>query len=1387
MINKNIFNFLIFYFLACSLFFAQKVSKAYNFVNIKQGVSKMAVSSIIQDHYGFVWIGTNGTGLYKFDGIDYIAYKHIINDETSIGSNFIYASFLDLNNRLWVGTEEGLNLYNRELDKFLRIPVIDSLTNKPISISVRSVKAIDDNNLVIGTFGKGLFKMNLTTLNVVRIGLPNKYQNEFLIINNIACATNGIAYMATNMGLLAYSNLENKFVPSAFEGSYANEPLSSVLLDRDEVLWLGTFTKGIIRLSKNKTGNFVAKRIPFTNTRILSLIELPEGGVLCGTENDGLFQLNTKGHIVNSYLYTKTDDKSILSNSIWSLFIDANERIWLGYYNTGVGVYDKLFDKFKNIESIPNTVNSLQLGSVTGIQRDDLGRLWISMDGGGIDVYDSAKNTFTHINKSKNSIYSGLTTNYLECIFIDSKKNIWAGSWNNGLFLLKHGAKKFINFNKENTNGGLSSNTVLNISEGADGTILIGTFYKGLHVLNPETFKIKQLNSQPFKNYQITSSDIRKILVDSNKNIWLGTTQGLFKIVKTTGGQYIINSIKDKMTKSFKNEVNANHILTMYETTDKRSMWIGTKGAGLARYDLENETLTWFNTLNGLPEDNIHGILESDDKNIWVSSNSGIYKYDIKASKFTNYNYNDGLLSNDFNANAALKDINGNLYFGSYKGIDFFNPNNISLNTNQPNVYLTGFKLFNKKVMPNAEGSPLNKVISETELITLTNKQSVFTIDYSAINYTRPEKNQYAYYLEGLEDTWNYVGNLRSATYTNLDTGRYVFKLKAANNDGIWSEEPTELEIIILPPWWQTGWAFLIYALLFISATYLFNKIIRNRNEEKEVIRNERIQRVQEDKLNERKLQFFTNISHEFRTPLTLMINPLRDIINNKDLELPKEIREKHHVIYKNTDRLYKLINELMDFRKLDLNKMQIKAQELNLSNFIKEIISYFKEEAINRNIQFALDADIPDLMLWADQSMLEKIIFNIFSNAMKVTPDGGAINIDLLSREHLVLLPLVSNTKPVKVIEIIISDTGPGLEKTEINKIFERFYQVENLNKTYYGGTGIGLEVVQNFVKLHKGEIVVESKLGEGTTFRILFPASKNHFQPHQLVSEEDTLISLKEQFIPTDSKSILSQEAAVSNEKNKIYTLLIVEDNVELRSYLKNELKRDYKILVAKNGNEGLEKAREILPDAIITDVLMPEMNGFEFCKIIKTDIRTSHIPLLMLTAKTRIDDRIEGIGHGADAYMVKPFDMRLLKLRISQLITSRKLIFDKYFGAISGTEEHKTGTSFDKQFISKVLSFINANISDSDLSVELLAAELNLSRSQLYRKIKALTGQTVNEFLRKIRLQRAKQLLEAGSANVSEVCYKVGFASPSYFTKCFKGHFGILPTEVQSKNKD
>jgi DNA-binding response OmpR family regulator len=471
-----------------------------------------------------------------------------------------------------------------------------------------------------------------------------------------------------------------------------------------------------------------------------------------------------------------------------------------------------------------------------------------------------------------------------------------------------------------------------------------------------------------------------------------------------------------------------------------------------------------------------------------------------------------------------------------------------------------------------------------------------------------------------------------------------------------------------------------------------------------------------------------------------------------------------------------------MDFRKLELNKARVKANKVELISFINDLAGYFNEEASKREIYLNIEANVSKLDIWVDPRMLEKIIFNILSNAFKVTPDGGSITICTSIKNRLEMLPLVDEVSLIKVFEISIKDTGPGLQKDQINNIFERFYQVDNFNSSYYGGTGIGLEVVKSFVELHKGKVEVESTIDVGTIFRIVLPRGKKHFEINEFA--EDTSVVTKGSRKGSVFHSNEKDDSKVNNEEEtkESQTILIVEDNIELVNYLKNELKNQYKVLTAYNGQKGLELAQKAIPDIIITDVVMPEMDGFELCVKIKNDIRISHIPILMLTTKTMTDDWVEGIESGADAYMSKPFNMRVLKSRLKQLVVNRKMLFNKYFSAISETSVNQNTTSLDKEFIQKVLNYIDENLSDPELSVELLASELNLSRSQFYRKIKTLTGQTANGFLRKIRLKRVKIMIEKGNTNISDVCYSSGFSSPSYFTKCFKKEFEILPTEVK-----
>ncbi|MEP6805357.1 MAG: two-component regulator propeller domain-containing protein [Flavobacterium sp.] len=1373
MSQKKGFRVVVILFFIINSLFSQNEFESYQFRLLNKETSKSGIYTIAQDQFGFMWIGTNGAGLYKYDGINYVAYEQNSKLSNSINSNLIYVTYVDTHNRLWVGTDEGLCLYNRNLNTFENIDLQKKIKNETV-ISVKSIIEDNHGNLFLGTFNSDLLKLNIKSRKITNIN-TNILKTDNYLINCLVKDKKGTIYLGTNFGLKEVDPIKNeiKKINSGQNYQIFSGNIVSMFIDSMQNLWIGNGYKGLVRVDLNAK---VKKAIyyPVTKKRIMSILATDPKTILCATENDGLIIVNDQGIVQRKYAHSKFNNRSLGSNSVWSLFLDKENRIWLGYYNKGLGVFDKINSKVSIVESLPGNPQSLQTSCVTGIAKDHQGLLWISMEGGGVDAYNTATKSFKHITKSDPGPYSGLTNDNITNVFIDKKQNIWLSSWNEGIFVLKKGSKNFINYNTKNSPN-LASDNIMSITEDSRGVIWIGTFSKGLQYYTPSDNRFHHCNSKPFYASGIINSDIRKLMVDSDDAVWVGSTTGLYKVNTTDFVSFSVTSFRDKMSEKFKNHKSTHTINTLYEAKNKE-IWIGTDGAGLFSYDKKRDTIKWYINFKGLNEKSISSIVESNDGCIWLSGKKGITRLDLKNKTTVNYSIYDGLLGNDFNNNAVLKDEKGLLYFGSYEGLNYFNPAILVKSKKQLPIYLTDLKLFNKSVRPLEKNSPLIRVISQTKKIILKHDQSVFTIDFIAVNYSFPARNEFAYYLEGFEDSWNYVGSKRSATYTNLAPGNYTFKVKAAEKNGVWSQTPLELKIEILPPWWKTPFAYLFYSLLLLAAIYFANQYYQNRFKQKQMIEFEKKKAIQIEKLNNKKLQFFTNISHEFRTPLTLILNPLGDIIKNHSVDLPNNVLNKLQTIQKSSDRLSRLINELMDFNQLQFNKMTLQLQLIDVVNFTREIVSYFDEEAFSRGIQLQFESDKILFKDWVDPKMFEKIIFNIISNAFKVTPDNGKIGIKIVVTEEHFHFPLISSTGTYPYFEVIIEDTGAGLDKKDIKRIFDRFYQVNNLNKAYYGSTGIGLEVVRGFVELHKGIIEVESELGTGTIFRLLFPVGKEFFHKNEILLEEfkkEKNIS----FTPTIEKESI-QSSDDEEKRDRVYTILIVEDNVELRNYLKNELKKEYKVIIAENGQAGLELALQKLPDLILTDVIMPVMSGLELCKNIKADLKTSHIPLMMLSAKALIKDRLEGIDSGADMYLSKPFDMDILRSSLVQLINSRQIMFNKFYNGITSKAKEKT-TTLDNEFIKNVLNYINQNISEYDLSVEVLASSVFLSRSQLYRKIKTLTGVSANEFIRNVRLEKAKELIEKGNDNVTEISIKVGFSSPSYFTKCYKEKFGYIPT--------
>lgn len=1358
-------------FLLHNCLFGQATLEDLSFINVDQNPTQRAITGMIHDDKKNLWIGTFGEGLLKFDGTNFTVYKQDWTDKEGLRSSTISALFMDEEKNIWVGTEEGLYTYSLSNNRFIRI-ALDGDKKVP-------VHAIANNNsgeLLVGTHQFGLFKVELKDFTHERIPLRGNSYLPQLEINSIVKMDSLSSLVGTNQGLMLYSHEDSVFkkLSAVYKETnlLAQLPVKSLLKDENGVFWAGTYGDGLLKITEDNKEELIFKNFPITDKRILSLSKSQEGFIWCGTENDGLIVLNSSGKVLKNFRYSKTDPYGVKSNSIWTVFVDSENRIWLGYYDRGLDVFDKNQNKFKSLYNKKGFPNLTDFNSVTGLALGQDGSLWMGIVGSGVVIYDTKSGRFTNLNELENLETKGFNSENIPSIFIDSRETVWIGTWSSGLYFLDKGATEFKQINKDNSGGQLLTNRVMSFSEDSKGTVWIGTFSGGLISYNPKSQSFTHHNSAVFNDNNLSNSNIRSVVVDQDDTIWLGTRKGLFRVTTDKNNTYKVGAFQSQMALASKGNFNSNVILSLYVDQNK-NIWIGTSGSGLFQYFPSKDRFKWYSKSDGLQQELITAMIEDNSGKLWFSGNNGISSFAPNEEAFVNYDTFDGLLTDDFNPNTAVKDTRGNIYFGNFKGINYFNPDNIIYNENIPNVYFTNLRLENKITSPEMENSPLKKVFSATDSIVLKPNQRVFTIEYVGSGFTRSNENQYAYYLEGFQDTWNYVGNERKATYTNLPAGEYLFKVKAANNDGVWNEVPKVLHIKIRPYWWNSNMAWVIYFLVFFIFNYGIYYTINQRINERRNLKFEQQKNRQIKNLNDKKLQFFTNISHEFKTPLTLILNPMEELLDSKEGTESDAVQSKYKTIYKNTKRLVRLIDELMDFRKLQFHKLPLHATEIELKPFLEEILDHFKEEAISQNISLKLNYDTTEASLWGDPSMLEKILFNLLSNAFKVTPPSGEIGLFVSSEKAV----LKSNKKLIPFLKIQVEDTGTGIKKENLKKIFDRFYQANEMNKQYYGGTGIGLELVRSLVDLHQGKIEIESAERSGTTFNLFFPLGNTHFDAEQLqiTKNQIPLVTINETDLPNIDE--------ITTVEGTSKCALVVEDNLELRTYLKTALSKHYKVLVAVNGLEGYNQALKYLPDVIITDVMMPVMDGFEFSKRIKKDPKTNHIPILMLTAKTFYEDQVKGIDIGADVYLKKPFSITLLRAHLKQLINSRDVLFEKYNKyALSSNET----TSLDKEFLQAVLNYVNENIHENDLNVERLSEKLSISRSNLYRRIKKITGITANEFIRNIRLEKSKNLIEKTEFTISEISFKVGFSSPSYFNKCFVNKYGSSPNKLRNSSK-
>ena len=878
----------------------------------------------------------------------------------------------------------------------------------------------------------------------------------------------------------------------------------------------------------------------------------------------------------------------------------------------------------------------------------------------------------------------------------------------------------------------------------------------------------------------LTITEIRNL--KQNINFMFGDRLGSIWISTLMGKVFCYDPKKDSLSAFMSDSKNTSSISGRYVTQiyeDKKGrIWFTTTN-GLNRYDRSTNQFTRFTEKDGLAGNNARGILEDDSGNLWINTNKGISKLDPITNRFKNYDISYGLEpTTDLYIGCGYKAKNGEIYFPGAHGFTRFHPDSIKDNPFIPPIVITSFKKFDKPY-------PFS------EEIDLPYDENFISFEFAALSYISPERNQYAYKMEGLDKDWVYSGTRRYASYPNLDPGEYVFRVKGSNNDGVWNEAGTSISIIITPPWWKTTWAYILYLILIISIIYFTWKMQVKRIRMSHEYEMSKFEAEKLHEVDEIKSRFFTNISHEFRTPLTLILGPVKQIIDSLRDEKThldsRKVKDELKIVHRNANRLLGLVNQLLDISKLESGNMKLQAAPQNIIPLLKALVLSFTSYAERKRITLKFNSIEDEIIAYIDNDKIEKIIINLLSNAFKFTPEGGRIEVTVhskLSSFH----PLVKGELKGDSVEISICDTGVGIPKEKISKIFDRFYQVDGNLTGEQEGTGIGLSLTKELVELHRGRIEVESEEGKGTTIKIIIPLGKEHLKPEEIIKVEQEEKYEKEIFIPEAAEESSGEKEQLIDiehfEKESLPLLLIVEDNYDVRYYIKSNLNKGYMILEAVDGEDGWNKSIEQIPDLIISDVMMPKMDGFKLCDKLKTDERTSHIPVILLTAKAALQDKIEGFETGADDYIMKPFEPDELRARIKNLIEQRKRIHEHFKMHGLFELEEKNITPVDQKFLQKAFDTITHNISETSFTVESFAENLAVSRYVLYKKIISLTGESPVELIRRIRLKKAAELIQKKFGNLSEIALEVGFNNPAYFSDCFKKQFGVSPSQYQQK---
>lgn len=1322
----------------------------FNKITTNDGLSHSTVYTITQDHKGIIWIGTR-EGLNRYDSYGITTYYAEKESSSSLSSNEITSVLATKDSSLYIGTANGLNLYNYEKDKMQDI----LFEGKSLGLIHQLFESSD--NAVYICSSKGLFI--LTKQHEIKQLMNNR---SVLAINEYK---DNVFWLATPREIILVNQKGEviKFYPylkrSKDELLSTADNISCIFKDNEGEIWIGTRKNGLYKyVAKKDLFQPIVpdhKDNPIEVNVVKSLGEDSKGNIWIGTES-GLFIYNKKLKKFSHYSQSFDNSSHTLNDkAIYAIYRSKEDIMWIGTYFGGVNFVKPEEKGFYRL--VPDGgENSLSGKAISQIIKDKQGKIWIATEDGGITIYDKNKGEFEyqrHLVDNTNSI----SCNNVHALQDDGRGNIWIGTLLGGLNKYSLKDKKFTVYKHiPGDTTSISHNNVFSVLKDSRGILWVGT-WNGVNIYDYKTNSFSKFETENFSNRFIYD-----MLEDHQGNIWFcSRNDGLFMydVMKKEVSRYHINNSR----------ITSNAIVCAYQDSKNR-LWFGSLNGGLIRYNRRTNEFISTTKKDGLANNNVYGILEDDQGNLWVSTNRGLSKCNPETGEITSFNNSQGISNHQFNFKSFLKDDDGSMYFGSVNGLYYFHPDSLTFNQLPPKVHFTDFKLFNKTVKANDNGL-LTAHINETDEITLDYEQNVITFEFLGINYFSPGNNTFSYYLEGFEQDWSIPAGKRTATYTNLSPGTYTFHVKAANNDGIWSEEK-KIGLVVLPPLWLSDWALVIYVLLAILSLYCVRSYIYYRHREKMAFQLERVEKENMRELNQHKLNFFTYISHEFKTPLTLIIASIDRFLNTSIRS--SDDNQEFHLIKRNARRLHFLIEQLMEFRKIETDHATLNINKGDIVLFLNDTFSAFIPLFSKKNIDYHLVSSHSQYITYFDADKLEKIITNLVSNAVKNTPEYGEISlgIDFKAGKN------TNNT----CIRIKLTDSGVGMGEEEIEKVFSPFYQ-SNHEKLYTPGSGVGLALVKSLIDYLKGEIKVVSTVEKGTTVTIDLPCmtdigsndevnaiegNKNLSIDQDLFNEEDDLAGQK-----------LNGKDAASLE------LMVVEDNRELLKFLVNHFSGSYKTISARNGQEALDKMQKNMPDIIISDVMMPLVDGISLCEKIKSDLNTSHIPLILLTAKSSMPNKLEALDVGADAYLPKPFNLKELELTIKNILESRKCLKNHFLKFASLSEYEAPMNNRDQSFINNLTDIVHQFIDDSEFNIGTFTKEAGVSRTLLHLKLKKLVNLNASDFIKTIRLQKSTELLKEG-LTVSEVAFRVGFKDPNYFSRSFKEKYNITPSDFRGKDE-